>query len=127
MTGGPGTSSRPEPLPEVTTPRSIVRSASPSPAASGAASAGTDTSTVSISRGTTVMPAWIDAITVAIAIGEASTVPWPIRSAAASVSDAGGGTWPKYAGKPRSWSMPRPRVAAAAAEVLRARAGRAPR
>ena len=76
--------------PEVTTPRSIARSAAASlrgqrrrrrpgrtrrPTAPAAARRS--------------CPAWIDAITVAIAIGEARTVPWPIRSAAASVSDCG--------------------------------------
>ena len=49
----------------------------------------------------------------AIAIGEARIVPWPIMSAAFSVSDSGGTTLPKYAGKPRSWSTPMPSEAAA--------------
>ena len=64
-------------------------------------------------------PAATDAATVAIVIGEASTLPCPMRSAAASVSEAGGGTWPKYAGKPRSWSTPAPSEAAASARSPR--------
>ena len=52
-------------------------------------------------------------MTVAITIGEARILPWPIRSAAFSVSPAGGTTLPKYAGKPRSWSTPMPSDAAA--------------
>jgi hypothetical protein len=60
-----------------------------------------------------VCPATTDAITVAIVIGEARISPWPIMSAALVVSDSGGTTLPKYAGKPRSWSTPMPRVAAA--------------
>ena len=38
--------------------------------------------------GTTSEPDWMDAITVAITIGEARILPWPIRSAAFSVSPA---------------------------------------
>ena len=51
--------------------------------------------------------------TVAIAIGEASTEPWPIMLAAACVSLLASTTSPKYAGKPRSWSTPSPSEAAA--------------
>ena len=47
------------------------------------------------STGSTVRPAATDAATVAMANGLASTVPWPIMSAAAPVSVSGGGTWPK--------------------------------
>ena len=47
------------------------------------------------SIGSTARPAATDAATVAIANGLASTVPCPIRSAAAPVSVSGGGTWPK--------------------------------
>ncbi len=65
------------------------------------------------SDGTTRVPDWMDAITVAIVIGEARILPCPIRSAAFSVSPAGGTTLPKYAGKPRSWSIPMPSDAAA--------------
>ncbi len=75
IAGGPGRSSSPRPLPEVTTPRSIDVSAASSAAVRGFASSGTETSTDWMSLGTTVWPAWIEDITVAIAIGEASTVP----------------------------------------------------
>ena len=51
----------------------------------------------------------------AIAIGEASTVPWPIILAAFWVSLSAGSTLPKNAGKPVSWSTPSPRAAAAGA------------
>ena len=53
-----------------------------------------------------------------MASGEASTLPWPIMSAAASVGEPAGGTLPKYAGKPRSWSTPSPRAAAASPSAL---------
>ena len=66
-----------------------------------------------MSCGTTVWPATTEAITVAIVIGDARICPWPIMSAALVVSDVGGTTFPKYAGKPRSWSTPMPSVAAA--------------
>ena len=118
ITGPPGTSTSADPLPEVTTPRSIPRSWPTSPDASaGTSSCSTSWSTTS--DGSTVVPDCTDAITVAIAIGEASTRPCPIRSAAASVSEAGGGTCPKYDGKPRSWSTPRPSDAAASARSPR--------
>ena len=62
-----------------------------------------------------------DAATAAIAIGEAVTRPWPISEAACPVSEPASssvaGTYPKYAGKPRSWSTPRPRDAAAVARA----------
>ena len=100
------------PVPLVTTPRSSafrVASCCAVSVVDGVLAGFTDV----ISRGTTVCPATTDASTVAIVIGEARIWPWPIMSAAFSVSEAGGTTLPKYAGKPRSWSTPMPSVAAA--------------
>ncbi len=54
----------------------------------------------------------------AIAIGEARTVPWPIMLAAACVSLPGVPTSPKNVGKPVSWSTPKPRAAAADASAV---------
>ena len=81
-------------------------------------------------RGTTTLPLPTDAATAAIARGEASTLPWPISEAACPVSEpasvALAGTDPKYAGKPMSWSTPRPRDAAASATSACETAARCP-
>ena len=52
--------------------------------------------------GITVSPAATDATTAAIAIGEASTLPWPIIAAARPVAVGSSGTEPKKDGKPTS-------------------------
>ena len=92
-----------------------MRSWRASVAVSGLSGVFTSAFTSGSSRGSTAEPLSTDATTVAIAIGEASTVPWPIMLAAACVSLPGVPTSPKNDGNPVSWSTPKPRAAAAEA------------
>ncbi len=99
ITGPPGTSASSRPLPRSTTPRIIVRSCRASAAVSGFAGVFCSTFWSGSRRGSTADPSSTEATTVAIAIGEASTVPWPIIPAAFWVSLSAGSTLPKNAGK----------------------------
>ena len=113
--GSPGRSARNLAVPSVTTARIMSRRASASTRREGAAGSALGTGRSGRSLGTTALPSATDAATAAMAIGEARTLPCPISEAACSVADAGTGTCPKKAGKPRSWSTPSPRAAAASA------------
>jgi hypothetical protein len=79
---------------------------------SGACGAGVLASTTRL--GVTVLPAPIEAATVAMPSGDARTLAWPIIDAACSVPGFGSGTDPRKAGTPRAACAVSPRAAAAA-------------
>ena len=92
-TGPPGTSRSAVAVPSVTTARIMSRSAG-STAAGGPAGAGPAAGAPATSDGTTGPPLATCAEISAIVSGLTSTRPWPIASAAFSVSSLGTGTDP---------------------------------